>query len=294
MLGSRRVLGEPETALPHGPAKEAVRHLFTCEAASHSTGLSSGELRSFAQRGWAGPYPLLSSEGVAWACQSYKNAHIRFRRRNLLRTLYQSDAFSRTPWHKSMHAYLPSFCEIASHPAIVTRVASVLGPDVIAWGVGMSRVRPGQRHRWHVDVEHVRWPGVTIFLGLKNTSLASSLKVICGSHRIAQVPQAIGVDDDTGALTTCKRLDPDCELVTVKVKEGEFFLFDGRLWHSSHNTRWKWRSAIIAQYARPDAAIAIPLNYDQPIRWHSQQPPCVLVSGQDRSGVNRLVSPPVT
>ena len=119
-----------------------------------------------------------------------------------------------------MHAYLPRFCEISSHPAIVSRIVSVLGRDVIAWGVGISTVRPGQRHRWHVDVEHQRWLGVTIFLGLKNISQKSSMKVISGSHRIAPSPQMIGVDDDVDALATSRRLDPRCELVTVEIKEG--------------------------------------------------------------------------
>jgi hypothetical protein len=77
-----------------------------------------------------------------------------------------------------MHAYLPRFCGISSHPAIVSRIVSVLGRDVIAWGVGISTVRPGQRHRRHVDVEPQRWLGVTIFLGLKNISQKSSMKVI--------------------------------------------------------------------------------------------------------------------
>lgn len=240
-----------------------MNDLFTPEAVHHSAGLSSVELRLLGQQGWTGPYSLLSCEGVAWARHSRKKADVNFRRKNLLRTQRQNNAFSQSPWHKSMHAYLPSFCEIASHPAIVSRIVSVLGRDVIAWGVGISTVRPGQRHRWHVDVERQRWPGVTIFLGLKDISQKSSMKVISGSHRIAPSPQMIGVDDDVDALATSRRLDPRSELVTVAIKEGEFFIFDGRLWHGTHNTSWKWRSAVIAQYARPDAPIAIPLNYDE-------------------------------
>jgi non-heme Fe2+,alpha-ketoglutarate-dependent halogenase len=269
-----------------------VNDLFAPEAVHHSSGLSGAELRLLDQHGWTGPYPLLSSEGVARAWRSSKRADIRFRRKNLLRASRSYDAFSQRPWYKSMHAFVPTICEVASHPAIVSRINSILGPDIITWGVSISTVRPGQRHRWHVDVEHQRWRGVSIFLGLTNISKKSSLKVISGSHRIATSPQMIGVDGDIGTLATSRRLDPSCELLTVDIKEGEFFIFDGRLWHGSHNTSWKWRSALIAQYACPDAAIAIPLNYDEPIQWHPQQPPCVLVSGQDRFVINRLVPPP--
>jgi hypothetical protein len=269
-----------------------VNDSFAPEAVHHVSGLDGEELGLLEQQGWTGPYALLTPEGVAWALRGRKHAGIRFRRKNLLRVPRRDDAFSRRPWHKSMHAYVPTLCEIASHPAIVNRIASILGPDVIAWGVSTSTVRPRQRHRWHVDVEHERWRGVTVFLGLTNISRRSTLKVISGSHRIPTSPQTIGVCSDMDALAASRRLDPSCELVTVEVREGEFFIFEGRLWHASQNTSWKWRSAIIAQYARPDAAVAIPLSFDEPIQWHPQQPPCVLVSGQDRFRVNRLVPPP--
>jgi ectoine hydroxylase-related dioxygenase (phytanoyl-CoA dioxygenase family) len=97
-----------------------------------------------------------------------------------------------------MHAYLPAYGRLASHPAIVARVASILGPDVIAWGMTTSTVRPGQRHRWHVDVEHRRWPGVSVFVGLRNMARGSSLKVISGSHRLEESPGDGGLGDAEG------------------------------------------------------------------------------------------------
>jgi ectoine hydroxylase-related dioxygenase (phytanoyl-CoA dioxygenase family) len=80
--------------------------------------------------------------------------------------------------------------------------------------------------------------------------------------------------------------------VRIPVKPGGFFLFDGRLWHGSDNTGPNIRLAMIIHYSRPDVRVQIPLNFDAPVHWHESRPPCVLVSGEDRHGINRLVGRP--
>ena len=112
--------------------------------------------------------------------------------------------------------------------------------------------------------------------------------MISGSQDLAVLPQSLGKLSDDAALAESRRWQPASELITMDLKPGEFFLFDGRLWHGSRNRGWRSRSAIIAQYARPDARIAIPLSFDRPVRWHSYQPPCLLVRGEDRVGINKL------
>jgi hypothetical protein len=272
---------------------EAAADMFLPEAARHAGGLSPAELVAFDQYGWIGPYQLLTRDGIAELLRSHRRSAARFLRKGLERRSQDDGIFERRPWFKSMHAYLPAYCRVASHPAIVDRVASVLGPDVIAWGMTTSTLRPGQRHRWHVDIEHRHWPGVSVFIALRNISHGSSLKVISGSHRIDASLSASDLPNDADALAACRNVQPTSKLVTVEQREGEFFLFHGRLWHGSQNRTWRIRTALIAQYARPDAQIAIPLNYDEPIRWHAHRPPCILVRGCDRFGVNRLVAPPI-
>lgn len=257
-------------------------------ADASTSGLSADELERFKRQGWIGPYPLLNGSEVAELCRSYRGTNVRFIRR--MRSAEESaENFGRLPWHKSMHIYLPAFRMLSAHPAIVERIASILGPDIIAWGVTVSRLRPWQGHRWHVDVEHDSWPGVSAFIALENISPRSTLKVISGSHTLPVLPQSLGKLWDNAALAVSQLLEPASALVGVDLKPGEFFLFDGRLWHGSRNRGWRSRSAIIAQYARPDARIAIPLGFDQPVRWHSYQPPCLLVRGEDRVGINNLV-----
>jgi hypothetical protein len=265
--------------------------LFSVDSAP--AGLSSAELTRYEQDGWLGVYPLLTPEGVIYTCQVRERVINGFTGPDWLARSRDAKDLELRPWFKSMHAYVPTFYDITCHPAIVGRVASILGPDVIAWGATLLRAPVGVTHRWHVDVEHRYWDGVSVFIGLENIEPRSTLKVLRGSHRIPEPPLAYGVtDDDAQALEVGRSMVPESEIVAVPVRPGEFFIFAGRMWHGSRNSGTLPRIAMIIHYSRPDAHIRVPTNWNEPIVWHPARPPCVLVAGQDRTGVNRLVERP--
>jgi hypothetical protein len=270
--------------------QQAMR-FFTGDAAG-AHGLDAGERDRFERTGWTGVYPLLTAAGVEFACRTRERVIARFMPPESLPSAQDPAAFKQRPWFKSLHAHVPYYYDIARHPAIVGRVVSVLGPDVLAWGLTMIRAVPGRVHRWHVDVEHRHWHGVSVYLGLEGIDIHSTLKVLEGSHRLDELPQALGVDDDAEALAAAQERVPGARVLPVPLEPGQFFLFAGRLWHASHNTGPRVRTAMIIHYSRPDAPVRVPLNFTEPVQWHPTPPPCVLVSGSDRHGVNRLVGPP--
>jgi len=255
-------------------------------------GLDAGELARFERDGWVGTYPLFDASRVDLLCRLRGPTLNHITMPDQMTQATHPQAFEQRYWFKSMHALVPEYYDAACHPAIVRRVASILGPDVLAWGLTLTRSIPGGVHRWHVDIEHLRWPGVSVYIGLVNNDLDSTLKVLTGSHRMPERPQAYGVEDDAGALAVVSPAVTGAEIVRMPLKPGEFFLFDGRLWHGSHNTGPNVRLAMIIHYSRPDVRVQIPLNFSDPIHWHESRPPCVLVSGEDRSGINRLVGRP--
>ncbi|HEY4127874.1 MAG TPA: phytanoyl-CoA dioxygenase family protein [Gammaproteobacteria bacterium] len=255
-------------------------------------GLSAEELDRFERLGWVGSYPLLTESGVLRCCVLRDLAVACCTGPNELAQATDPQAFERRPWFKSLHAMVPEYYDVASHPVIVSRVASILGSDVIAWGLTLTRSGPGAVHRWHVDVEHLRWPGVSIYIGLVNSSLASTLKVLNGSQQMHERPQAYGVRDDAAALAAVRPTVPETDIVRVPVAPGEFFLFAGQLWHGSHNIGDDARIAMIIHYSRPDVQVQIPLGFNEPIQWHGYRPPCILVSGTDQHGINRLIPRP--
>ena len=254
--------------------------------------LDAEERIHFERAGWVGAYPLISPAGVTRLCALRDAVLPQLTHPDMMAKSTDPEAFDRRPWFKSMHALVPEYYDVAAHPAIVGRVASLLGPDLIAWGLTLTRSMPGGVHRWHVDIEHMHWPGVSVYIGLQNSDLDSALKVLEGSQHLGMRPQALGAKDDSSALAAVRTRIPDAEVVRTPVRPGEFFLFHGQLWHASHNTGKNVRIAMIIHYSRPDAWVRIPLNFDEPIYWHPAAPPCVLVSGEDRYGVNRLVGRP--
>jgi hypothetical protein len=266
--------------------------MFSRDAQSAPLNLSRAELERFDRDGWLGPYSLLTPDGVESLIHGYGEIVHVLSLKNLIRQAKQPDGFANRPWFKSLHAHVPAFCDAASHSAIVNRLSSILGQDIIAWGVSVRTRLPGQSHRWHVDVEHIRWHGASVFIGLKNVSKESCLKVISGSHRVEFAPQGLGILDDEAVLAATQRFEPSCELVSVDMKEGEFLIFHGKLWHGSNNKTERVRTAVIAQYSTPKAEVRIPLNWEEPIQWHSYRPPCILVKGRDRFGFNNLISAP--
>ena len=243
---------------------------------------------SFAERGWSGPHRLMAP-GEANALGALGG-------RCLPLVSDPSSWWGRTPdfaarpWFKSLHAHVPAFHDLARHPTLVAAVSERLGPDVLAWGVSVMRKGPGERHPWHVDVEHGDWPGVSVFLGLSGTvPQRSGLKLIGGSQRLPRPPHGL---DDNGALALARTALPDATLDYPPLGDGEFLLFDGPVWHASHNSGGGVRLAAILQYCAPSAKVRIPLSFGEPVEWHDARPPCTLVAGVDRSGFNRLADRP--
>jgi|GEM_PF-2041662 len=265
--------------------------IYSPKATTPAPSLSRKDLARFQRDGWIGPFPLLQPKGVKTVCHIHEKLVQNFKDPKSGGT-FLPGAFQKKPWSKSMHAFIPEFYDIARHPAIVNRVGSILGKDIIAWGFSVNLYRPGMSHRWRVDVEHRRWRGVSVFLGLKNITLASTLKVISCSHRIRKSPQDMDIKDDSSALDACRQYEKRAKLVPVPLAEGEFFIFDGPLWHGSKNGSYRPRTAAIIQYSPADQRIEIPLNWNEPVQWHPAPPPCVLVRGKNRRSINPLVGRP--
>jgi hypothetical protein len=259
---------------------------------SIGTRLSAAELDAYTQRGWTGPFPLLDAQGVAELTAAIVRSADYLSMPAVISPGIPADAFLKRPWFKSAHAYLPEIYDVATHPAVVSRVRSILGDDVLLWGSGPVLKLPGKRHPWHVDVEHKEWDGVSVFLGLNGTSRDASLRILEGSHRLAQDPDEAAVKSDEQAVAASQENGGSGVIAEVDMGEGEFFIFAGRAWHSSHNRSPNPRVSVILQYARPEAMIRIPLNFKVPIQWHGYPPPCVLASGVDNYHVNTLVGRP--
>lgn len=248
-------------------------------------------IEKFASLGYAGPVKVISE---AQCHQLYREC------RANTHTLIPD-------WSKALAFVSPSVFRVATQPSILNTVKEILGNDVMLWGACFVRRKPGQTHHWHNDIETSVASGrtVSVWVGLHQTSANSSLQIIAGSHQFQQSIQEVyhqaGMKRELvsteDALKWATMKDLHCELVIPNMSDGDGLFFDGWLWHASHNVGKRIRTALLLQYATPDTPIRIPdpNNFEWPFQTLKQpKPPCIMVSGSDHFGVNRIVTPPTT
>lgn len=248
-------------------------------------------MNDFATTGYLGPLSLLTREDC----------------RRLLQKLRRIDAPLVPDWQKGIAVTNPAVFRVATLEPLLSHVRAILGNDIMLWGSSIVRSKPGQIHPWHNDIESSTGEGKTlsVWIGLEYTSRESSLQMISRSHHfrtsVQQVRHDHGVQRGKASveevLEWAKARDAKSEYIVPDARDGEAILFDGWLWHATWNTGKLLRSALLLQYATPDAPIRIPdpNHVEWPFRTLSHpKPPCIMISGSDRHGMNRIVPAPVT
>jgi mannose-6-phosphate isomerase-like protein (cupin superfamily) len=220
---------------------------------------------------------------------------------------YKSDAKRKeAEWIKSLAVTDRFYFDVAARPKLLELLTPILGPDIILWGCSLVLREPGQIHPWHSDIESSGPEGgfASIWIGLKNTSRESALRIIPGSHlygpTIQEARQRHGVDrteaTDDAVLAWAREHDPRADLVETDMTDGDAIVFDGRLWHSTNNRRAEGRRfALLLQYARADRAVYRPYPHrvDWPFGFDTERrPPVVAVQGLADESLNRVLDPP--
>ncbi len=233
---------------------------------------------SFEEQGYVGPFSLYSKDQSEWLleqCAKYPKLLL--------------------PWTKGRHTVHPPMAHVGMNPLLLREVTAALGPDLLLWGSQIIRQKPNEQHRWHVDVEHTAWEGVTAWVAAKNVVPGESFSVITRSHRFGITPQELArqqqldLTDADAVASAARKIDPASKLVNVAVADGQFILFKGRLWHGTRNLTNQNRYAMIFQYTQPDSYIRIPASYHvYPVTAWRGRPECLLVQGRDAAGVNRV------
>lgn len=236
---------------------------------------------AFARDGFLGPVPLFDPQ----------------RCRRLLDRLMDPNAPAPAVWLKGGAVTDWRLARLGSSPRLLALLTPILGRDIILWGAKIISRKPGQVHLWHVDSE-ASAPGtrfVTAWIGLHNTTGQSGVQMIAGSHlcrTIEQIQAERGwsrADTSTEtALRWAQRENPDARLVEPEAGNGDVILFDGRMWHGSHNRLPdKTRYALLLQFASADSPVRIVSGTGE------ERAPAILVQGQRTRGANWIVPPPL-
>ncbi len=200
-------------------------------------------------------------------------------------------------WYKSGHEKSKRIIDVANNPKLVSIVSGLIGDDILLWGSIFIVQSRFMKHDLHLDVEHGKWKGVTLWLGLRNLE-ETEVFIITRSHLLPITPQELskqGVDisNDQEMLRIAQSYDSKCELKYFRIQPGELVLWEGKTWHGTINHGNLDRVALILQYSPTSEKTFIPKTYSYPdTEWEENIfPPCILINGKDDFKLNNLMNP---
>jgi len=150
--------------------------------------------------------------------------------------------------------------DLCSHPAVVGRIASLLGPELVLWHSTFFEKPPGDIEvPWHQDGYY--WPinpiiNVSAWIAIDDATTGNGcLEVLPGSHK-TRIPHI----NFNGGGRFRKRADPDqfqvSNPVNLEVSAGQFILFDAWLMHrSAANHSRRRRLALSARITVPTTRV---------------------------------------
>ena len=243
----------------------------TSQETKTTNSLSADECRHFHDDGFVGPFTMCSREEMLAVAEHCNDLH--------------NDDMPGPNHNRHLDdAVINGF---ARHPAIVDRIASLLG-DVLMWRTNFFRKLPGGGEiPWHQDWNY--WPlesavVVSAWLAIDDVTIENSApRFIPGTHK-NQVPHIRAEENMAFAEMADPAYVDDSQALNMVMKAGQFVLFNERTLHQSHkNTSDKRRLGLALRYISPVTRVT---GYDD----HGPQPHLLpVVAGTDRLGFNRLL-----
>ncbi|GAA80875.1 MULTISPECIES: chlorinating enzyme [unclassified Pseudoalteromonas] len=293
---------------------------------NNSYSLTSEELKSFRDKGFAGPFDLYEREEILTKYKKIRAAL--FDRTNAAYDLDNTSVISGYDRHLDVD-------ELSQHvvrPEITDKIASILGPDLICWRSEMFPKYPGDEGTdWHqADTfahasgkPQVVWPmegdfggAVTVWTALTDvTEENGCLRFIPGTHEemvydetleMKYSPETVNSMEKDGVkrgffgydyrnLQKDKAFIPDeSKAVSLEMKAGQFVIFWSTLMHSSlpNITKNQTRLAVTARYV--PSSVKIYPDSDSIDEYGSKvsldKYGVVLVAGENKEQSNRVVS----
>jgi ectoine hydroxylase-related dioxygenase (phytanoyl-CoA dioxygenase family) len=232
--------------------------------------LSEAQISGYRRDGYVCPVAALSTDEAA----DVRNTIEAFERRSGL----VAGHVIRNKGHlKLMRLY-----ELIRHPVILDAVESVLGPDILVWGSSLFVKEAA-------DPAYVAWHQDSYYWGLEPDDVVSAwialypstlengaMRVIPGSHRMAQMAHKKSAKDSANMLFTHEELAEDVDesrAVDFVLAQGEMSLHHVKILHGSPPNRSRGRRMGYAiRFVAPH------------VRQRGDMNSATLVRGQDRYG----------
>lgn len=247
--------------------------------ATSSNSLSRAEVDFFVENGYLGPYAAMTPADMAEVC------------RQIEAEVLTTDGPNPRSRGQSRHMDSPVVYDLATHPAIIDRIAGILGPDLVVWATNFWNKAPGGAEiPWHQDINF--WPlepplNTSAWIAIDEVTVENScVQIIPGSHR-----QSLPHTRAPEGVAFGKMADPDSfdasNVINMELRPGEFFIFSERTLHrSSINTSKNRRLGISVRVTLPMVHVF------QDVSPLHEGHTAILASGKDVMGFNRYAGRP--
>jgi hypothetical protein len=182
--------------------------------------------------------------------------------------------------------------DLVAQPAIVDRLAMLLGPDLLLWHTRFFDKPPGDGEvPWHQDMAF--WPiepdiCASVWIAIDHADVGNGcVHVIPGSHRI-RVPHVSSTDTGRFGQRAAPGAIDESRKVPIEVKPGEFIIFDRWLIHGSPPNRSDRRRLALSARIVP-ASVKVAFERMRPT---FPELGAQVIRGIDSAGLNRIVAPP--
>lgn len=191
--------------------------------------LSPKQIKDFHENGYLGPF------------QAWRPEEMKIVRENVLNEINQKPKFGQSNNNQSRHLDCKSVFDVCSHPSIVEKLCSLLGPNIILWRSHFftkNAEDPSSQKEvpWHQDGNY--WPiepvlNISAWVAFDEVNTENScVQIIPGSHK-----QAIPHIEAESHHNFKEMANPDFfderKKVNMILKPGEFFIFNEKLLHHS-------------------------------------------------------------
>ncbi len=249
-------------------------------------GLSSEEVALFHKQGFLGPFTAMPSTEMT-ALRTQVTA--------LLSS--KPEPYPDQGWHARLiprhhNRFLDSALayKLSSLPAMVSRMASICGNDLMLWRAHFFDKGPGAKEiPWHQDYNY--WPLeppviISAWLAIDRVTRDNAcMQFIPGSHR-KLLPHIPATEDMAFLEMADPELVDESLAIDIELEPGQFILFNERLLHHSPvNTSNLQRCGLSIRLIPPIVRV---LKYD------SQNHVLPVLSGRDTMGFNQTEFVPPT
>jgi non-haem Fe2+, alpha-ketoglutarate-dependent halogenase len=249
--------------------------------------LTAEQLRSFERLGVLGPFSLPSPTAIL-----SQGAQVSQRLSQLSESV-----------KRQQHRHSRKVFELVTSAALMSDVTQILGPDVVLWVAHLiSRAQGDRGQEWHVDSINQLIRGLHVSIAFDDVGPENGcIRFIPGTHMYRASLAALGdrriIDPwrDDSLVRLADQVAPwnaPHSVVTMNMRAHQYYFTWGGLWHSvgRNHTRTP-RVQAVARFARTDVTCRDYGYRDDRIR-NGGKLPCILVSGEDRFGLNALHTAP--